>query len=143
MTFKAGQSGNPSGRRRGTPNKRTELANLLESHAKELVEKTIELALGGDVNALRLCFERLIPKVTREPTGIKWPSKFDEESIHALEGEIVQAALDGRIAIEDADKLKKLIPTNPHSSRVTMPPPSIPSDPIQAAKVYAQFMQES
>jgi len=54
MTFKAGQSGNPNGRRKGVLNKRTELAKMLDPHAEAIVAKMIELALQGDVTALRL-----------------------------------------------------------------------------------------
>ncbi len=62
MRFKKGQSGNPNGRPLGCLNKRTQLAALLEPHAEALISKAVELALGGDTNALRLCIERLLPK---------------------------------------------------------------------------------
>lgn len=60
--YKPGESGNRSGKKPGTINKRTQLAKLLEPHAEALVNKAVELALNGDSNALRLCIDRLIPK---------------------------------------------------------------------------------
>ena len=61
--FKPGISGNPKGRPKGARDKRTELRSLLEPHAKDLVEKVVELAKGGDTTAIRLCLERLIPPI--------------------------------------------------------------------------------
>lgn len=71
--YKPGESGNPSGKKAGTLNKRTQLAMLLEPHAEALINKAVELALAGDSNALRLCMERLIPKVKEDIAKIVIP----------------------------------------------------------------------
>jgi len=68
--FKPGQSGNPKGRPKGARDKRTELRSLLEPHAKDLVEKAVELAKGGDTTALRLCLERLIPTIRAQDQNV-------------------------------------------------------------------------
>ena len=68
--FVTGQSGNPSGKKVGTLNKRTQLSKLLEPHAEALINKAVELALAGDGNALRLCIERLIPKAKDDTAKI-------------------------------------------------------------------------
>ncbi len=50
------------GRPRGALNKVTlAVQNLLDGEAEELTRKAIELAKGGDMAALRLCFDRLLP----------------------------------------------------------------------------------
>jgi Family of unknown function (DUF5681) len=60
--FERGQSGNPSGRPRGARNKATvAIEALLENDAEPLARKAIDLALGGNIPALRLCLERLCP----------------------------------------------------------------------------------
>lgn len=59
--FKAGKSGNPKGRPKGSKDKRTALRELLQPHAEDLVKKAVELAKAGDVTALRMCLDRLIP----------------------------------------------------------------------------------
>lgn len=63
MKFRPGVSGNPAGRPKGKQNRRTALKELLDPHADKLVEKAVQLALDGDVTALRLCLERIIPPV--------------------------------------------------------------------------------
>lgn len=60
--FQPGQSGNPKGKVPGTLSRRAQLAKLLEPHGEALINKAVELALAGDVVALRLCLERLLPK---------------------------------------------------------------------------------
>ena len=61
--FRAGVSGNPTGRPKGARNRATRLAEaLLEDEAVALVRQVIDLAKAGDITALRLCLERLIPR---------------------------------------------------------------------------------
>lgn len=71
--FRPGQSGNPKGKKPGTLNKRTELVKLLEPYATSLINKTVELALNGDINALRLCIERLVPKAKEHSIQVVIP----------------------------------------------------------------------
>lgn len=68
--YKPGQSGNPGGRPRGS-GKTSELRALLEPHAPELVKKAMDLALEGDVTALRLCLERLMPPIRGRDEVVK------------------------------------------------------------------------
>src|SRR6516225_9807088 len=54
--FEKGRSGNPAGRPRGSRNRSTLAAQLLlQGEAEALTRKAVELALGGDPTALRLC----------------------------------------------------------------------------------------
>jgi len=59
--FKPGKSGNPKGRPKGSKDKRTELREMMQPHAEALVNKAVELAKNGDISALRICLDRLIP----------------------------------------------------------------------------------
>ena len=60
--FEKGTSGNPNGRPKGSRNRSTLAAEaLLDGEAEALTRKVIELALNGDLGAVRLCLERLIP----------------------------------------------------------------------------------
>jgi hypothetical protein len=80
MKFKKGKSGNPKGRPKGLPDKRTALRALLEPHAEELIRVAVERALEGDTAALRLCLERLIPPVrsTDEAVSIELKGTMTE-----------------------------------------------------------------
>lgn len=60
-TWQPGQSGNRSGKPKGSSDKRTALRELLLPHAPALVEKALELALSGDTTALKLCLDRMMP----------------------------------------------------------------------------------
>ena len=60
--FHPGQSGNPGGRPPGALNKTTTMANaLLEGESEKIMRALIEKAIAGNVYALRLVVERLIP----------------------------------------------------------------------------------
>ncbi len=59
--FPKGQSGNLTGRPRGSSNRATRAAELLlDGEATALTRKAVELALAGDPAALRLCLDRTI-----------------------------------------------------------------------------------
>jgi hypothetical protein len=60
--LKKGTSGNPSGRPAGSRNLATLLAEqLLEHEAEPLIRQVVNLAKKGNIHALRLCIEGLIP----------------------------------------------------------------------------------
>src|SRR5262249_58459616 len=74
MTFHKGESGNPAGRRRGSRNRTTILMqSLLEDDGEALARKAIELAKGGDLAALRMCMDRLVPARKHEPIAVDLP----------------------------------------------------------------------
>ena len=60
--FAKGQSGNPAGRPKGSKNKSTRFMELLEDDLPDLIAVLREKALDGDMNAMRLLLERLVPK---------------------------------------------------------------------------------
>ena len=67
------KSGNP-GRPRGSRNKATTLAqNFLHDAAGRLTETAIDLALTGDVAALKICLARILPPVKEVPVEFALP----------------------------------------------------------------------
>jgi hypothetical protein len=112
MAFQPGQSGNPNGRPKGIIDKRVELRGLLEPHAKDLIEKLIALAKSGDPTALRLCIERLLPRVKPDnaiyfelPEG-----RLDTgDNMLQIAQDITAAVASGQLSIEEAEKFAEFI----------------------------------
>ena len=144
--FQKGVSGNPKGKKPGTLNKRTELAKRIESHADALIDKVVELALSGDSAALRLCIERLVPKVTDKSVTVIMPDLTEAEPT-----QIVPALLKSLSGQElNISEVKALLDIfNEHDKEVEEKNKTYEklelntTDPIEAAKVYARFMQRS
>jgi hypothetical protein len=60
--FKPGESGNPSGRPKGSKNKMKLLAEqLIGNNAKNIVKKVISMALNGNEACLKMCMDRILP----------------------------------------------------------------------------------
>lgn len=111
MKFQPGESGNPTGRPRGSMNKHTQLAKLLEPRAEELINKMVELALNGDSNALRLCIERLLPKARADGLNVSFPEFETNNHNSSIEvaTEIVNNVLTGDVTPDQGKKLIELI----------------------------------
>src|SRR5262249_13523280 len=74
MRFQQGQSGNPAGRRGGAFNRAPVLAQeLLPARVERIAGKLIELAEGGDMRAIRVCMERLMPVIKHQPIAVELP----------------------------------------------------------------------
>src|SRR5207244_4944273 len=87
MPFQKGQSGNPAGRPRGIVNRATALAqNLLSERAEWIARKVIELAEEGDMAAIRVCMDRLVPPIKHQPVaGELPPMQKPADSVAAVE----------------------------------------------------------
>ena len=60
--FAPGVSGNPRGKFKGARHRVTQAVEaLLEGEAETLTRKAVELALAGDLTALRMCLDRVAP----------------------------------------------------------------------------------
>jgi hypothetical protein len=83
VTFKTGQSGNPAGRPKGSKNFATRAAMvLLEGEVEALSRKAVDMALDGDIQALRLCLERIVPRAKDAPiSGLKLPELNSAEDV--------------------------------------------------------------
>ncbi|MBI2786149.1 MAG: hypothetical protein HYX60_07555 [Legionella longbeachae] len=111
MKFQLGTSGNPSGRPKGAVNKQTHYSNLLESHAEQLINKVVELALDGDSIALRLCIERLLPKAKQK--GIELDQTIINQQGVGSHNEVISLILNevlaGNIIPDEGKKIISLI----------------------------------
>ena len=108
--FRKGQSGNPSGKPKGCRNATTILFDeLLKDNAKELIEKTIEMAKDGDGPALRLCIERLAPARKDRPVWLDLPEMNEARDAVTASAAIVAAVAAGDLTPSEAAELSKVI----------------------------------
>ncbi|MBU4236654.1 MAG: hypothetical protein KKI01_10045 [Proteobacteria bacterium] len=107
--FQKGVSGNPSGRPQGSRSKATiATLSLLEGESEALTRKAVELALDGDIQALRLCLERITPtlKATSKPINARLPSSG---SLADQAAAVYEAARLGKITPDEATALMNLL----------------------------------
>ena len=111
--FQKGTSGNPNGRPKGARNKLTLMAEaLLDDEAEELVRKVIELALGGDMVALRLCLERILPPRRDRPISVKLPRIEIPQDIADASAEVLRAVSEGTITPIEGQTLISMLETH-------------------------------
>lgn len=100
------------GRRRGSRNKATIAAMaLMERGAKKLTQKALDLALAGDVTALKLCLERIAPPTRERPLMIELPMPAGPADVPATLQAILQGAAEGTITASEAEKLSRCVET--------------------------------
>lgn len=108
--FQKGQSGNPSGRPRGARNATTlALEVLLDGQATALTQKAINLALDGDMVALRLCLDRILPPRKDRPVTFTLPEIKSAQDAAAVVSAVLAAVASGEITPADAAEIGKLI----------------------------------
>jgi Family of unknown function (DUF5681) len=110
MTFHKGESGNPAGRPRGARNRTTVLMqSLLEANAEAIARKAIDLATGGDLAAIRICFDRLVPARKDDAVALELPPlKSAADSVNAA-ATIVDAVGAGELTPSQAAELAKVV----------------------------------
>ena len=108
--FAKGQSGNPTGRPRGSRNATTlALESLLDGQAEGLTQKAVELALAGDMQAIRLCLDRILPPRKDSPVAFDLPEmKTINDAVPAM-GALVQAVGHGELTPTEAAELTKMV----------------------------------
>jgi Family of unknown function (DUF5681) len=110
--FKPGQSGNPKGRAKGSRNQMTlAMEALLDGESEALTRKAIELALGGDITALRLCLDRFLPPRKDRPINFEMPSIARIEDAPVAMGAIASAVANGDITATEAADVARLVET--------------------------------
>ena len=108
--FQRGQSGNPAGRRRGSRNRASVLAQqLFDGECERLVRAVIERALSGDVMALRICIERLLAPRRDAPLSLKLPKVRDASDISKAMEAITVAVADGELLPSEGEKIAGLL----------------------------------
>ena len=108
--FQKGESGNPDGRPKGSRNATTvALETLLDGQATALTQKAIDLALTGDMGALRLCLDRILPPRKDIPVAFDLPEmRMLNDAVPAM-GALVKAVGQGDLTPMEAAELTKMV----------------------------------
>lgn len=111
MVFKKGESGNPQGRPVGTRNKTTLAAlSLIEDEGEQLARKAVELALDGDLPALKLCMDRLLPPAKERPLeAFSLPQLNDQRSVLEALDTIANKLSQGELLPAEATSICKVL----------------------------------
>lgn len=108
--FPKGRSGNPAGRPRGTRNNPLESGRkLLSRNSRPLIEKAIERALTGDAAALRLCLDRLLPRVREGAVSLALPPVRNAADILPMTTAVAAALARGEISPNEAGALGRFV----------------------------------
>ena len=118
MTRKSGRNadgtfaeGNP-GKPRGTRHKVTRaVLELLGGEAERLTNKAVEMALGGDATALRLCLERIAPPRKDAPVQFELPSMHGAEDAAKAAGVVLETVAAGNLTPTEGAHIMALIET--------------------------------
>jgi hypothetical protein len=101
--------GNP-GRPKGTRHRATLAAEaLLDGEAEALTRKCVELALGGDMTAMRLCMDRILPARRERPVSFKLPPIETATDAATAAATLVNAVAAGELTPGEAAELGRLV----------------------------------
>lgn len=110
MPFQKGQSGNPAGRPRGSRNQSALLLeNVLVGDAEAIARRAIDLAKDGDVAAIRMCMDRLLPPRRSDSVAFALPPLETAADTVAASAAIVAAVAAGDLTPSEASDLAKVI----------------------------------
>ena len=102
-------SGNP-GKRRGARNRATMAAlSLMEGQSEALSCKAVQMALGGDTTALRLCLERLVPPVRDAPIQFDLPAMQCARDASDAAAGVLRAVAEGDLTPTEGAKVMALV----------------------------------
>lgn len=105
-TFAVGNPGKPKGAR----NKVTTAMNaLLEGEADSITRKVIELALKGDVSALRLCLDRLLPPLKSAPVRFDIPKPSGVADLAEVSSSIIVEVSQGNLTPFDGTQVMHMV----------------------------------
>jgi hypothetical protein len=110
MQFQKGQSGNPAGRAPGSRNRRTILAEqLFDQRAQGVLEKFFALVDEGDPAMLRLCMDRILPRLRDRPITFELPPMEKAADAAAAMAAVAQGLAEGSLTAREAADLSTVI----------------------------------
>jgi Family of unknown function (DUF5681) len=110
--WRPGESGNPAGKARGSRNRASILAEtLLDGETGRLTRQCIDMALNGDVQAMRLCLELVLAPIKSRPFTYRLPVLETVADATAALSRLVAGVSSGEILSDEAQTLSNVIHT--------------------------------
>jgi hypothetical protein len=104
--FARGNPGKPTGARHKTTRA---VEELLQGEAEKLTQKAVQMALGGDTTALRLCLDRIAPPRKDTPVAFDLPPmEAAHDAAEAASG-VLQAVAEGKLTPVEGTSVMALI----------------------------------
>ena len=108
--WEKGQSGNPKGRPAGSRNKASiATENLFLDEQERLTRKCIKLAMRGNLQALKLCIERICPVRRDTPINVKLPLISKVDDAVKLTTTLLEKVTSGELTPSQADILSRVV----------------------------------
>jgi hypothetical protein len=85
------------------------MESLLEGEAEQLTRKAIELALDGDITALRLCLERILPPRKDRAIHLNLPPIENVQQVSLAMAGVFSAIAEGKITPLEGDVLSSIL----------------------------------
>jgi hypothetical protein len=92
---------------------------LLEGQAEALTQRAVELALGGDTVALRLCLERLAPPRKDSPVQFPLPRMVRANDAAQAAAAVLQAVSEGALTPTEGAQVMGLVDSYRRTLEVT------------------------
>jgi hypothetical protein len=89
------------------------LETLLDGEAEAITRKAVEMALEGDVTAMRLCMDRILPPRKERPIMFAMPKMETAADAVKASAALVDAVANGDITPGEAGELSKLVVGSP------------------------------
>lgn len=107
--FKPGKSGNPAGRPKGIKDRRVALREKLLPHADQLIEMVTTFAKSGDMAAMKIIMDRLIPPLKEEPIHVEISKIENAVDCTQAQAAVVNAVAAGDMLPSEGQAISNLI----------------------------------
>ena len=113
--FRKGKSGNPNGKPKGALNHSTRAALvMMHGQLESLTQTLIDKALEGDLTALRLIFDKLLPQAREAPIDIGAVTlpEMSCRNMAAASAAVLSSVADGRLTPTQGKTLSDMLDTH-------------------------------